>query len=530
MKQITAKIERLGDLPVFSASVNHIHRVSSDPDADAMHLANEVLKDANLSTKLLRLSNSPYFNRGGGKINVISRAIILLGFDTVKNLTLTLKLIENFQHENPGIDMSKLLVRAYIAAGFVRDMAIKCGIEDAEETYTCTLLHNLGEILTAYFLSDRYLEIQKLNREGDLEAVDNERAILGMTVSDVGKEVATTWQFAPRIVSTMECELPNIQGRIAKPLELNQALAAIASKVVAGLYSDYAGKGPSQQELMMDLAKAAGLSLKQVEGSLTNSFKMSCELAQEYGLDKRKMMPVVVETGDDVRDKLARQFAFFASATRDQVANDPNGDKVGVEAVTDANVASDPEKIKLESDKPDSKAVQKTEVDPQLQLQYIQQITSLITDSAKLNNVLIKVLEGIHDAIGLNRVLLCLLSLDRSHYVGRIAVGHDGDILKQYFNLPLNSKHDILARVVTDGTEVIVQDSSEPQWQNVLPPNFETTIGAKSFIASSLRSGSKPIGLIYADRGRGGKGIAPDQHRGFIQFVAQARLALQTCR
>ncbi|MBI3773259.1 MAG: HDOD domain-containing protein [Gammaproteobacteria bacterium] len=523
MKQITAKIERLGDLPVFSASVNHIHRISSDPDSDAMHLANEVLKDANLSTKLLRLSNSPYFNRFGGKINVISRAIILLGFDTVKNLTLTLKLIENFQHENPGIDMSKLLVRAYIAAGFVRDMAIKCGIEDAEETYTCALLHNLGEILTAYFLSDRYLEIQKLNREGNLGAVDNERTILGMTVSDVGKEVATSWDFAPRIVSTMESELPKIQGQITKPLELNQALAAIASKVVAGLYSDYAGKGPSQQELIMDMAKAAGLSVKQVEGSLTNSFKMSCELAQEYGLDKRKMMPVVVETGDDARDKLARQFAFFASATRDQVAQNPNGDIVETDDATLSDAATS-------ITTPDAKTASKAEINAQLQLQYIQEITTLITDSAKLNNVLVKVLEGVHEAIGLNRVLLCLLSLDRSHYIGRIAVGHDKDMLKEYFNFPLNSKSDIFARIVLEGSEITVQDAADSQWKNALPPEFESKIAAKSFVASSLRSGSKPIGFIYADRGKGGKGITTDQQRGFIQFVAQARLALQTCR
>lgn len=523
LKLISAKIERLGDLPVFSASVNHIHRISSDPDSDAMHLANEVLKDANLSTKLLRLSNSPYYNRSGGKINVISRAIILLGFDTVKNLTLTLKLIENFQHENPGIDMSQLLVRAYITAGFVRDVAMRCGIADAEETYTCALLHNLGEILTAYFLSDRYLEIQRLVREGKLEATEAEKAVLGMTVADVGKEIAASWEFAPRIVSTMESELPKIVGQITKPLELNQALAAIASKVVAGLYSDYSGKGMSQQELMLDLAKAAGLSVKQIESSLTNSFKMSCELAQEYGLDKRKMMPVVVETGDAARDKTARQFAFFASATREQVAMNPNGEAPPTDpaASTAANVANKPGA---------ALGASPSNVNAQLQLEYIQEITSLITGAAKLNTVLFKVLEGIHEAIGLNRVLLCLLSLDRSHYVGRIAVGHDGDVLKDFFNLPLNSKTDIFARIVTEGSEITVQDSNDAQWKDVLPPKFDTTIGAKSFVVSSLRSGSKPIGFIYADRGKGGKGISPEQQRGFIQFVAQARLALQTCR
>ena len=71
------KIDQHGDLPVFSASVNHICSVSSDPEADVMSLSQEVLKDANLSTKLLRLANSPYYARGTAKIGGASCAPLL---------------------------------------------------------------------------------------------------------------------------------------------------------------------------------------------------------------------------------------------------------------------------------------------------------------------------------------------------------------------------------------------------------------------------------------------------------------------
>ena len=112
MARVKASKDRLGDLPIFSNSINKVSRVSSDPQRNAMAVAQEVLKAANLCAKLLRLGNSAYNNRGLGKISVVSSAVIQLGFETVKNLTLTLKLIESYQNKNTAIDMKQMLVRA----------------------------------------------------------------------------------------------------------------------------------------------------------------------------------------------------------------------------------------------------------------------------------------------------------------------------------------------------------------------------------------------------------------------------------
>ena len=61
LNAIHAKLGRLGDLPVFSATVNRIQQISSSKEADAMALAMAVMKDANLSARLLRLANSSHF-------------------------------------------------------------------------------------------------------------------------------------------------------------------------------------------------------------------------------------------------------------------------------------------------------------------------------------------------------------------------------------------------------------------------------------------------------------------------------------
>lgn len=510
---IKKKIETLGDLPVFTASVNHIRKMSSDPDSDIMSLSQAVLKDANLSVKLLRLANSTYYNRGFGKIGVVSRAIILLGFDTVKNLSLTMKFIEGFQAEHPLVDMDKLLVRAYVTAGFVRELAMKLGVKDAEETYTCALLHQLGEVAVAYFLPDQYIEILELNKNEDSIPSENEAKILGATMANIGVELAESWDFSSKITSTMVASVPKITRQITKELELNKVLAHVSSSIVGSLYYGAPNQEGDFTSLMYDLSKATGLSTKLLETSLTKSFNQSCDLAKTYGLSLKKLMPVLQDSGDEQRDKFARMFSFNISS------QEPN--EFLPEEVAPLNHSKQ---------RRDNSNKEEGEIDVTLQLQYIQDITSLITQSAKLNSVLVKVLEGIHSALGFKRVALCLLTPNRTQYIARIIIGDDQDSLKEFFTRPIKQDQDIFSKVILDGIDVAVTDINDPNWASLIPKEFHEIIGAQSFQLASLRSGMRPLGFIYGDIKGSKHPISTDQQVGYSQFIAQARLALQTCR
>ncbi len=501
--QILDNMEEMGDLPVFSATVNHICDASSDPSVDAMQLSEQVLKDTNLSIKLLKLANSPFYNRGHSKINVISRAVILLGFNQVKNLSLTLKLIESFQHEHPGIDMDKLLVQSFIAAGFARDLAIKSGVKDVEAIYTSTLLHGLGEIAVAYFLPDKYLKLQQLNNQSIRPAYENEKDIFGTTMGNIGRELATAWEFSKTVISTMDDDIKKIKTNITKAYELSHVLASLSTKVVGSLYCECKSKNIKFNDVMHDLGTATGIKIEGIEESLNQSFEMSCDLAKDYGLNRKKLMPVVSDTGQDGRDKLARQMSYYVTTQ--------------LPGLTGSNQQA-------------AVIEQASGLNPVVQLQYIQEITSLITESARVNTVLIKVLQGIHEGVGFKRVVLCLLTPNKKTYVGRIAVGNDGDVLKTFFQRNINLKKDLFSKVAIQSVDMIVEDAHSARWETELPAEFHRVVKAKSCIASAIKSGVKPLGFIYGDTGESGEKMSVDQHRGFIQFVAQARLALQTCR
>jgi HD-like signal output (HDOD) protein len=554
MARISEGMKRLGDLPIFSTTINKIHRMSSDPDSDAMSVAKEVLKDANLSGKLLRLGNSAYYNRGVGKISVISRAVIVLGFNTVKNLTLTLKLIESFQDANPSVEMGKMLVKSYLAAGFVRDIADKCGVKDIEESYVCALLHNLGEITVAYVLPDEYLRILELVRVEGLSRAQAEQAVLGTSIARISQELATSWEFPPAVVNTMAPSPSKITNPAKDRVSFNSSITSLAHQLLDNLYNDD-GDHDQMSDTLELISKVTGLNDGMVENYLSESFRMSCSLASEYGLNKKLLQPQLSSGEGTLRNKWARQFSYYASMGEQSAAADTNeaspSTNQSEKSVKPAAASSSPSNPPLVGDAPDlsltaspqpNTAIQPDiplsappdetaamHANPMLQLQIIQEITDLITRSARLSEVFIKVLDGINRGAGFERVLLCLVTPDRRHYVGRLAAGRDCDALKEYFSFPINQAHDLFSKTLMEGGELLVCDPEDSMRRNLLPSDFVETTKALSFVVASLRYQEKAVGFFYADCAISGRSIDETDERNLLQFVTQARLALRLC-
>src|SRR5690554_6112437 len=151
-----------------------------------MALAMAVMKDANLSAKLLKIANTRTYNRGQDKISAVSRAVVLIGFERIHNLCVTLKLIESFRDEEPDTGIEQLLISAFLNASIAREMAAAAGAVDIEETYICGLLYGLGEIIVAFTLPDTYREMLRQRRLGREGWPRIQLSTLGGHFSDIG--------------------------------------------------------------------------------------------------------------------------------------------------------------------------------------------------------------------------------------------------------------------------------------------------------------------------------------------------------
>ena len=75
------------EMPIFSNTANNIYAILDDERKGAMELASIVLHDPNLTAKLLKVSNSSYYNPSRQKMSTVSRAIVILGAETIRQWT-----------------------------------------------------------------------------------------------------------------------------------------------------------------------------------------------------------------------------------------------------------------------------------------------------------------------------------------------------------------------------------------------------------------------------------------------------------
>lgn len=527
LQMVRDRLKEKGDMPIFSASVNRINLVGSDPDADAMALSVEILRDANLTSKVLKLANSPMYNRGQGKIGNLSRAVVVLGFDTVKSAVLTLKLIDSFQREFPGIDMTGMLVNAFLSGGFLRGISAKCGMKDIEQVYICGLLHNLGQIVVAFTLPEYFRSIGKLQQAENLMREQAEKRILGATLQQLGRDILNDWDFPKNMVDTLDEQKTKGLSRIRNQTELTGALASLSNQTMELLYAENPSTRKSMSELKHEMSKVSGIKKEEIGAALEESFKQSCELAKDYGLSKKHLTPKMRSDADEDLEKLARQFSYYASSEIKAV----KGDR---EASTPA-AESDNQTVKTSATAAATKAEHAAKPvaavgqmgDANLLLGILFEVTTLMTQKAHFNTILEKVLEGIQRGIGFDRAVLCLLNPTHTAYAARMLAGNNAESLKDYLSFDVNVEKDLFSKIIMEGSELLVSDIDQGSWRQQLPKDFQQKTGANGFILGSLRSKSRPLGIFYADKAQSGAPITAEDHRSFSQLVAQAQLALQ---
>lgn len=118
-------IDRLNqaELPALAAVVQDLQRLAQQDSASVQQLADVLLRDAALTSKVLRVGNSVYYNPSQESIKTISRAIVLIGFDNVRLIGLSVSLIDGLLTRAPREQLQELLARSFHAAVQARNIA-----------------------------------------------------------------------------------------------------------------------------------------------------------------------------------------------------------------------------------------------------------------------------------------------------------------------------------------------------------------------------------------------------------------------
>ncbi len=198
-------VSKIEELPTPDFIVQKIISVASDPNASAQELANAIMMDASLSSKVLKLANSAYYGIPR-KITVLNEAIMILGFKTVRNLAMSVFTYSALfgGKEDEEIDRKRLwrhFVYTAIAGELMGEML---GYPVKEELFITGLLHDIGKIVLDTVSPKIMKAVYRLASQKKLNFLEAEELLEIPSHTAIGAKLAEKWGLPDMIVQTTE--------------------------------------------------------------------------------------------------------------------------------------------------------------------------------------------------------------------------------------------------------------------------------------------------------------------------------------
>jgi serine/threonine protein kinase len=503
------RMRHKSDFPALSESVTAINKIANSETESINKLSNSILKDFALTNKLLRLVNSAYFRpAGGGSISTVSRAVIVLGFEAVRNIAITVLLFEHMQNKGNANQLKEEFLRATLAGILAKDICATAQMRDLEQSFICSLFHNLGRLLSQYYFPEESDEIRRIVDQKKCSEDQAALQVLAISFEDLGSAIAKQWGFPPLIIGTMR-KIP--AGQVKKSSSQEDRLR-ILSSMANELCMVISQATPEAREkemrkLMARFADAISLDQKEIEETVKRAVEEVGDFARVIHLN----------LGQTAFGKQMRQFALGGDGSA--VADD--ADELDTMEGTQLNEASP-------FSGPGSSEGEEA-VDAQSVLTAgIQDISNTLVDGFKLNDILRIILETMYRAMGFKRVVLCIRDAKAGVMQGRFGFGPDANEVAKAFRFPLTFSPDVFHASTSKGVDILISDIDDPKIAARVPDWYRKAVPAHSFVLFPLNMKGNSIALIYADHDAAGGIDIPEKELSLLRTLRnQAILAIK---
>ena len=492
------KIDKEIDLPAIGNAIARVvEMTSSDEDAVA-DLTYFILSDVALTQKILRLSNTVRYRTVSGlQVTTISRAIYLLGFNTVRDCALAMMLVERLSSANHSHAVRAELVKALYASVIGREMARSSKRAGAEEAAIAALFANIGQVLVAAYDYPSYAEIATLVGHGKMTQDAAGVQVMGCSFSLIAQSVLREWKIPEAIVQAMT----PLHGGAVKPAQKNQErMQQIASFSVeaSGVFS-----------LKNELASIAA------KNALISRFGLALNISSEQLAD-------LIESAETETRMLAEIMGL--SEVDETVENDqPETSEIPNELLMNPTLAtSDEVEEKHASGKP-LKARDKL-------LAGVQEIMQMTAGGhAQANDVMLHMLETLYNSMGFRFATICLKDAKTGEYRARIALGEDAARRRAGLVFRVSSHRDLFKLSMESDADLMISDASDTKIHELLPAwHRELFPDARSFIILPIIVHQNPLGFFYADRSQPAPEGVPSDETALIKILKSQVLAALT--
>lgn len=458
-------VRRLGDeeFPLFAHTARSIASISASDETPAGELAQVILRDNTMTARLLKMANSVYYNPGGVRISTVSRAIVILGFNTVRNIALSIGLVETMlsgsRHDNALAE----LVRSFHAAVQAKEIADEMRLGNTEELFIAALLYRIGALAFWCFPygKDDALDWQYHNSSDRAEA---ERRVLGFTLRDLTVALTRDWHLSTLLATALTTQ--NNRDRSLRDVEYAFRLADAVSK---------GWDHPETTKVLHNIAQMVGKPLEWVTRLVFQNAQKAARVMEDFG---------ITQTGRYIPPP------------------------PGQGAPATAPVATVDQQL-------------------QLQLSILRELTTLLAEKADLNLVLSTVLEGIYRGLKMDHVVLAMSDPRQARLSARFVLGSDREQWQQRFQVPLDGNENIFTHVMALNDALWLDKRARLHLGALLGGGVQSVVSSGEFFLAPVRVQGQVRGIVYADRNNGSPGLTEQEFLSFRHFCEHANLGFQ---
>ncbi len=204
-KRVKKITEAVLSLPVLPTITSKILEVVDNPRSSAGDLANLVAKDQVLTAKVLKMANSPFYGLPQ-RVYTVKQAVVLMGFDSLKEISLSLSIFNIFKNEksSPYFNITEFWKHSIGVGLGTQLIAKKVHYRDTGMAFTAGLLHDLGKLVLNHYLPHEFNQVQDLVNEKGMSLKEAELLVWGVEHGQVGAWLGERWRLPSLLTETMQ--------------------------------------------------------------------------------------------------------------------------------------------------------------------------------------------------------------------------------------------------------------------------------------------------------------------------------------
>ena len=447
-KPLLKDIKTLGSIPLFSNSLTRLIEIEGDSKFSTHELSSIILDDYGLINKVLQTVNAFYYNRLGKEINTVTQAVVLLGFNTIKKIALSMAVLELLGGKGGKAAVSEI-GKAFLAAHLSQEIGSKQKGMEPEEIFISTLFRHLARIAMAIGNSGLLAEVQRLESSSD----NADRLKAKRIIRTLGHKLSEYWKLPRSLAGYLE-----------------------------GCGSTSGSANPSYRSLAKDVTNLVSMW---EEGEAGTDFSLLKEkIIKRYGMASGGIEKMLQRALDET----VRTIPKFGSAMKKETGSlsldDPQG--------------KNNELLKEDKD---------TELRGRLEREtlftgLIQNLMAAVNDmDTGLDQIYLLAIEILRRVINIENIVFCKITLDNSVFSACFGMGDQAGLIKHKLSFDLKNCPKELKNAFSMEKETVFC------WKNLLESknDIPESLLARPLLLAPLVIGRKNIGCLILDKQSGNR-------------------------